>query len=174
MDINLVFTLFLSFWGLVALCGFSLWLINRWLWEQAKRDRYSNRYSFDDLGNPQFYFNPKTGIDYLPLPGNKAFPEQTIYQVSSTEGRRPTRRPTIYVEGKELSEPLHNDLPELPANESTSPQLPASTSEVVEKMQDAIEQGMTKTQAIKEVFGITGGSRFSKLASLYDRLSGKE
>jgi len=170
MDVNLIFTLFISIWAFVAFGGFSLWLINKWLWESAKRDRYLNRYRFDDLGNPEFYFNPKTGVDYLPLPGNKAFPEQS-YQVDVSQKRNIPRQPKIFVEGL----PLNEDAALLDTSKAlTSARSELSNQEVLALLQEGIEESLGKTQTLLQKFGVRGGPEFTRLGKIYDKLAGKE
>jgi hypothetical protein len=129
-----------------------------------------HRYRFDDLGNPEFYFNPETGIEYLPLPGNKAFPDLNGYQVAlSPKQTKPG--PKIFVEGQPLEQyaPLPDTSKELP-----SPRSELSNQEVLALLQEGIEEGLSKTQTLLQKLGIKGGPEFTKLGKIYDKLTGKE
>lgn len=158
--ISLIFLIFsLCFFGL--LFYFGIRFLNE---ELATRARHRNTMHFDQLGNPEFFYDPSTEQHFLPGPGNKAFPEY-LQPVQTISQKRTNPGPQIFVGGKPLSEDAG---PIEPTSLPTS--LP--TSVVIGLLSEAIERGENKTLAIKNAFGITGGSRFAKLAKLYDDLKG--
>lgn len=170
MPIDVVILIFFAFWCLIAIVGFLAWLYNRFQWERVRRYRYLTRYHYDDLGNPEYFYDPATEQQFLPTPGNKAFAESLLADKPISE-KRNRLQPEIYVQGL----PLESDAP-LPSTSKalTSGWKSLSKAEVIDLLQEGIDQGMNKTQTLQTYFGVKGGPDFTSLGKSFDRLSGKE
>ena len=57
----------------------------------VERFRRATRFKYDALGNPELFFNPKTGDIFAPAPGNKAIPEQ--YRIYNGTQKRLLKTP---------------------------------------------------------------------------------
>jgi hypothetical protein len=162
MPYDLIFLIFSAFFTLSGVAGFAYHLYNRYQWEKVKREHYRTRFYFDQLGNPENYFNPDTGEHYLPHSGNKAFADNLIIQAGQSLKTPKRNEPEIFVQGL----PLNRDA--LPA-ESASAQLPAQTSED-ELLRSLKSEGIGKSEALSVYFGVTGGSKFQRLSRSWDSI----
>jgi hypothetical protein len=156
MPYDLFFIIFVVSSLLVAFVGFLAVCLSRWRWEEARREHFLHRYHFDNLGNPEFYFNPDTGLSFLPESGNKAFPDQ--FNIAPPAAVRTKRNePTYSVYQVPLEQYASH-------SGSTSAQLPEGTSEDA-LLRELKSRGVEMSSALDEYFNTTGGSKFQRLAT---------
>jgi hypothetical protein len=170
MTIDVVILIFAVIWLSIAVSGFWVWLRNRLKWEDARRYRYLTRYKFDQLGNPEYFYDPSTEQSFVPESGNKAFPELAI-QPEIKHIPTGKRQPEIFVQKLPLEQyaALQEASKELP-----SPQKVRSHEETLNLLQEGIEQNLGKTRTLQQMFNIHGGPEFTRLGKIYDKLAGKE
>jgi hypothetical protein len=160
MPYDVLFLVFIASSLLVALLGFLAVLWNRFEWEKARREKYRTRYHYDQLGNPEYYYSPDTGDYYLPPLGNRAYPDNLIIQPGNPRPVPKRSEPEFSVYKIPLEQYALEET-------YTSAQLPGETSEV-EIIRECKSRGIGKTDALREYFGLSGGSKFQRLSKLWD------
>lgn len=120
---------------------------------RAKIDQM-NWHRYDGLGNPEFYYNPRTGQHYLPEVGNKAFAELPNIQVEQKPIKRFAPPLVINTQEKKLSEPQRY----FSASEPEEPIEPDSSEpDILALLLEAKLKGESKNKAIPRVTGYTKG-----------------
>lgn len=179
---------------LIALLLFLPLVVGTWLFIRAysyhqsqdaadravERFRRATRFKYDALGNPELFFNPKTGDIFAPAPGNKAIAEQYIlYNGNPKKATEDTpERPIIVyanrpIQKEEISPIQPNqDYTELP-QAAEFKELPAAQriytdEEIKAELYRLKQEGRVgKEQAIKQTLGITTKNRASSLYKTY-------
>lgn len=117
------------------------------------------KYHFDDLGNPTYYYDERTGHRFIPRAQNKAYPEPDTFIVGNSPvtplpRKEPARPIFSYKNGKPR---LPLDQPENELTDWPEPGSVLSEPTILEELAKAKRGGAGMKASIRRITGVTAG-----------------
>jgi hypothetical protein len=153
--LDFVFTAFTITFVSVACLGFYFVL------KLSLEERRINmrKYKYDDLGNPEYYFDERTGYHFLPLAQNKAFAEPENFVIGNSPvtplpKNAPMRPMFTYINGKPKT---YESEPPIEPKELDELGSVLPEPDFVGQLATAKRSGHPMKASIRRITGVTAG-----------------
>lgn len=167
--LDIIFLLAFGVIFCVALIGFAWYLRQETLDRQTRRQISRTHYHYDPRGNPEYFYDDRTGEYFLPGPGNEANrpPDNIIFQpVRVEQNQSKPRPPELRSNGRPIISEVREELPQEIEAEKPLPQLPNGSRKLLLDLLQALEGGATPSNAICQITGQKGGRKYQEAARL--------